>query len=127
VLTDGDNDKEPAKRGAARATRLLELLEAAAEPAERGIFVGTQTFEYDLLVGDQRNISPCFDTLKELCKSPSVQEINSWAGKAPGHVEFLKVIDNAGGKGRYAQRLALREVYPPQYLTDALQFLERQE
>lgn len=127
VFTDGDNDKESAKRGSARAARLLELLDAAGTPAERGIFVGTQTFEYDILVGDQRNIPPCFETLKELCKPPSVQEITSWAGEAPGHVEFLKMIDNAGGKGRYAQRLALREVYPPQYLTDAFQYLERQE
>jgi putative ATP-dependent endonuclease of OLD family len=126
VITDGDSDKEPAKRGEARAARLVDLLGGSENPADHGIFVGTQTFEFDLLISDPRNITPCFASLKELCKLPSVKEIESWSGKAPGHAEFLKMIDNAGGKGRYAQRLALRKVFPPQYLADALRYLEQQ-
>jgi putative ATP-dependent endonuclease of OLD family len=126
VLTDGDGDKEPAQRGQARAARLAELLGGSAEPSEHGIFVGTQTFEFDLLTGDQRNITPCFESLKELCKPPSIREIDSWSGQAPDHVAFLKMIDNAGGKGRYAQRLALREICPPPYLAGALRYLDQQ-
>jgi len=126
VLTDGDGDNEPANRGDARAARLAELLGRTGAPADLGIFVGTQTFEFDLLTGDARNIPPCVDALKELCKPPSVTEINSWAGSVPDHRNFMRMIGNAGGKGRYAQRLALREVQPPQYLTDALRYLEQQ-
>jgi putative ATP-dependent endonuclease of OLD family len=103
------------------------MLGESGKPADYGIFVGTQTFEFDLVVGDPRNISPCFESLKELCKPPSIKEINSWAGQAPDHVKFLNMIDNAGGKGRYAQRLALREIHPPQYLADALRYLATQK
>jgi putative ATP-dependent endonuclease of OLD family len=127
VLTDGDADKSPGVRGSARAAGLVDLLGRSGEPADHGIFVGTQTFEYDLLVGDPRNFSPCFETLKDLCKPPSVAEIESWAESAPGHAAYLRVIDNAGGKGRFAQRLALRDVYPPQYMIDALQYLKKQQ
>ena len=36
------------------------------------------------------------------------------------------MIGMPAAKGRYAQRLALQEVQPPQYLTDALRYLEQQ-
>jgi putative ATP-dependent endonuclease of OLD family len=150
VLTDGDSDKEPTNSGRtqratfgtrlgaiststtavptaapARAAKLAELLGRTGDPSDLGIFVGMLTFEYDLMTGDRRNTSPCFESLKELCKPPSVKEIDSWAVQAPDHPSFMRMIGNAGGKGRYAQRLALREVHPPQYVTDALRYLER--
>ncbi|MGH7929007.1 MAG: ATP-dependent nuclease, partial [Candidatus Binatia bacterium] len=126
VVTDGDIDKYGISHGDARASALLDLLGETSEPAERGIFVGDRTFEYDVLIGSADNIAPCFDTLVELCAAPSVEVIRSWGGNDPGHDDFMRMINNAGDKGRYAQRLALRQVQPPEYVINALRYLEQQ-
>jgi putative ATP-dependent endonuclease of OLD family len=126
VLTDGDVNKEGAREGDARAAALLELLGREGVARDNGIFVGSRTYEYDLLEAAPSNVTAAFDSLKELCKAPSVAKIDSWQNRDPGHDEFMPMIKNAGGKGRYAQRLAVRLVHPPQYVADALHYLEEQ-
>ena len=37
----------------------------------------------------------------------------------------MREIENAGGKGRFAQRLALRDLQPPTYVGAALDYLAR--
>jgi len=125
VITDGDVDSAGVSKGQRRADDLLALLGKAGDPAEHGIFVGDRTFEYDVLKQD-KNLSACFDVLKELCAAPSVSTIESWKDEDPGYGSFMAMIDNAGGKGRYAQRLALQDVEAPRYLVDALDYLGQQ-
>ncbi|WP_236793330.1 ATP-dependent endonuclease [Amycolatopsis sp. GM8] len=127
VFTDGDVNGDGISQGDRRADSLVDLLgHPDADPTEHGVFVGSSTFEHDLLVADPSNITPCFESLKELCKAPSIIKIDGWDQQDPGFDEFMGMISNAGGKGRYAQRLALRDVRPPQYVADALQYLEQQ-
>lgn len=126
LFTDGDKvDEYGVSAGSRRAVDLVAVLNRDGEPAECGIFVGTTTFEYDLMKGGHDNISPCFETLHELCAEPSRRTIASWQARAPGYDEFMKIITNAGGKGRYAQRLSLRDIHPPRYVADALRYLEK--
>lgn len=123
VFTDGDEDDDGVERGVRRADKIMELLGRAGEPSVHGIFVGDRTFEYDLLTSDTDNIKLCFETLKELCASQSQRTVDSWLGTNPGFGAFMSMIENAGGKGRYAQRLALREMQPPAYVANALRYL----
>jgi hypothetical protein len=37
----------------------------------------------------------------------------------------MRAIDNVGGKGRFAQRLALTGLQPPAYVAAALDYLTR--
>ncbi|QWF80990.1 DNA replication and repair protein RecF [Amycolatopsis sp. CA-230715] len=124
ILTDGDVAASGARAGDARAASLLELLGRTGDAQKHGIFVGRSTFEHDLLE-EPANMTAAFDSLSELCKAPSVATIESWNGQDPGYDEFMKMIKNAGGKGRYAQRLALRPVHAPQYVEAALRYLEQ--
>lgn len=118
LFTDGDKiDEHGLSRGIRRGVDLMAVLSKDGEPTECGIFVGATTFEYDLMKDGHGNIGPCFETLHELCAMPSRQTIISWQGKAPGYEEFMKMITNAGGKGRYAQRLSLRDIHPPRYVS----------
>jgi putative ATP-dependent endonuclease of OLD family len=126
VLTDGDVDKDGVRQGDRRATELLGALGVSGQHVEHGVFVGSRTFEHDLLAASVQNLAAAFDSLKELCKAPSVAKIERWSGRDPGYDEFMGMIDNAGGKGRYAQRLALRRVAPPAYIASALRYLESQ-
>lgn len=126
IITDGDIDNNGISQGEVRARALVDLLGETGVPGEHGIFVGERTFEYDVLVGAADNNTPCFDTLTELCAAPSVEVIRSWGDNEPGHNDFMRMINNAGGKGRYAQRLALRKIQPPEYVIGALRYLEQQ-
>ncbi|MFE5477921.1 ATP-dependent endonuclease [Nocardia sp. NPDC056541] len=123
VITDGDIDLTTPYQGATRAAELATLIAPGVDPQKCGIFVGDNTFEHDLIASVADNIDPSFDTLRELCKNPSVKVIDSWGGKDPGHAAFMTMITNAGGKGRYSQRLALRELRPPLYISNALHYL----
>lgn len=124
LFTDGDAVHDSGlSQGRRRATDLMAQLNADGDPADHGIFVGATTFEYDILTGADANITPCLDTLNDLCAQPSRNTIASWNGQAPDYATFMKMIANAGGKGRYAQRLALRAIAPPPYVTDALNYL----
>lgn len=123
VITDGDVTKND-EPGQARAQALLAQLGVEGTPADHGIFVGTTTFEYDMLGTDgDQNRQTCYATLSALCAAPSRSVIEGWAQQAPDYASFITMIKNAGGKGRYAQRLALTAVQPPQYVADALTYL----
>jgi putative ATP-dependent endonuclease of OLD family len=120
VLTDGDPCA--ATTGANRATTLLTDLGRDGDPAAHGIFVGDTTFEYDV-VSVAANQPVCYDTLSGLCAAPSQKVIEGWDEAAPDHDVFMKIVTNAGGKGRYAQRLALGVVKPPPYIAAAMTYL----
>jgi putative ATP-dependent endonuclease of the OLD family len=123
VVTDGDVDAEGTSAGAARATDLLAVLSLSGTPSEYGIFVGDTTFEHDLITTKPENLEPSFTALQELCKNQSVTKIKSWGSADPGHDEFMKMVHNAGGKGRYSQRLSLHDVVPARHVEDALRYL----
>jgi putative ATP-dependent endonuclease of OLD family len=119
VITDGDADKSEAYRGQARAERLLGLLGRSGEPSAEGIFVGSTTFEYDVLKADESNAKRCLETLRELDEEDILPE------QLPTYDDYMKLIAKTGGKGRFAQRLSLRSVKPPQYIVNALKYLEQ--
>jgi len=127
LFTDGDRvDQHGISEGNRRAADLMATLCKNDEPAECGIFVGATTFEYDLMKDGPDNILPCIETLHELCATPSQQTIALWQGRPPDYDDFMKIIANAGGKGRYAQRLSLRDIQPPPYVADAIDYLAQQ-
>ncbi|WP_037305764.1 ATP-dependent nuclease [Amycolatopsis orientalis] len=123
VITDGDVDAKGTSAGATRAADLLDVLGLSGTPSEHGIFVGNTTFEHDLITTKPENLEPSFTALQELCKDQSVAKIKSWGNADPGHDEFMKMLKNAGGKGRYAQRLSLHDVAPARHVEDALRYL----
>lgn len=123
VITDGDIDASGTSAGAARASDLLAVLSLSGTPDEHGIFVGDTTFEHDLIATKPENLEPSFAALKELCAARSVAKIESWGSTDPGHDEFMKMLKNAGGKGRYAQRLSLHPVVPARHVEAALRYL----
>ena len=122
VVTDGDTTTATGTTGQSRAQALLTDLGRGGTPAENGIFVGDNTFEYDV-AGIEDNHGPCYDVLTELCAAPSQATVESWKELSPDYESFMKVVTNAGGKGHYAQRLALRAVKPPAYIAEALSYL----
>lgn len=123
VVTDGDVDTKGKSAGAARAAALLDVLKLTGPADDHGIFVGDTTLEYDVIASRSQNIDPAFAVLKELCAAPSAADVESWKGVAPDQKEFMRIVNNAGGKGRYAQRLSLRDVVPPRHVEDALHYL----
>lgn len=126
VVTDGDTDKPEAYRGATRAAALMDAIGAEGDLEGNGIFVGDTTFEYDVLRAGTANPAVCFSVLKELCAAPSRTKIDKWNTSVPQYDDFMAMVNNAGGKGRYAQRLSLHKLAPPKYVASALAFLEQQ-
>jgi putative ATP-dependent endonuclease of OLD family len=120
VITDGDPTAKIT--GLSRAATLLTDLGRKGTLADNGIFVGDTTFEFDV-AGIEGNHRVCHETLTELCAAPSQATVESWKTQSPDFESFMKVVTNAGGKGRYAQRLALRTVQPPAYIAEALTYL----
>ncbi|QFU92577.1 ATP-dependent endonuclease [Amycolatopsis sp. YIM 10] len=123
LITDGDPDDEGASAGVKRATTLLAALSLSGTPGEHGIFVGDTTFEYDLIATKAENLEPSLAAMEELCTEQSVNTIKSWGDEDPGHDEFMKMVKNAGGKGRYAQRLSLHNAVPARHVEEALRYL----
>jgi putative ATP-dependent endonuclease of the OLD family len=123
VITDGDPDTQPASQGPNRAQRMLADLGKTGAPADEGIFVGSTTFEYDLLCAGDSNADACFETLIELGSSQMKTRVDAWNKAAPPYDDFMKEIDNAQGKGRFAQRLALKQISPPAYIAAAFDYL----
>jgi putative ATP-dependent endonuclease of OLD family len=92
VITDGDSTKDT-EPGQARAQALLTQLGVEGAPADHGIFVGTTTFEYDMLDADgDDNRQICYDTLTDLCAAPSRSVIKTWAQQAPDYTSFITMI-----------------------------------
>jgi putative ATP-dependent endonuclease of the OLD family len=125
VITDGDSDKKVAYQGGTRAARLVEMLGSTMAPKELGIFVGDTTFENDLLNACDANIRVCLQTL-QLLADEGDQITDSTDASPPEYKTFMQMIAKVGGKGRFAQRLALRELQPPEYVAQALEYLDRQ-
>ena len=69
------------------------------------------------------NVAAAFGALSELLAAPSKAVIMAWGGQVPDQDAFLRAIKNAGGKGRYAQRLAESTIHPPRYVAEALRYL----
>ena len=123
VLTDGDADADGETQGDKRAAELIASLGLTGTPQSHGCFVGQTTFEYDLVTSESLNVAAAFDALSELSAAPSKAVIAAWGGQIPDQDLFLRAIKNAGGKGRYAQRLAESTIRPPRYVAEALRFL----
>ncbi|WP_166904764.1 ATP-dependent endonuclease [Mycobacterium sp. DL440] len=123
VVTDGDPDTKGTLQGIKRAEDLLASLELSGSPEDHGCFVGATTFEYDVVAREPNNVAAAFGALSELSAAPSQAVIESWNGIVPDQETFMRAIKNAGGKGRYAQRLALADLYPPDYIAAALRYL----
>ena len=128
VITDRDKvDRDGVSDGQKRAQRVMDRLGLTGPPEEHGIFVGDSTFEYDLLGADASNITVCFDTLIELGSSQMKTRVDAWNGAAPAYEDLMREIENAGGKGRFAQRLSLQALQPPAYIAAALDYLAHDE
>ncbi|GJF03798.1 ATP-dependent nuclease [Pseudonocardia sp. D17] len=125
VVTDGDtiDQKTGLSEGDKRAAAILDCIGRSGNPAENGAFVGGVTFEYDLIADIEENVAVCYEALRGLCAKPSQAKIDSWGTAATGSDDFLKMIKNAGGKGRYAQRLSVSAVKPPHHVQRALEYL----
>lgn len=124
VLTDGDPDSTGRSLGEARGASLLVDLGGSGSLSDSGVFVGETTLEYDLL-SQGGNIPTCFQTLIELCSPQSAKVVREWGTTTPSREDYLRMISNAGGKGRFAQRLATRSVSPPSYVAAAFDYLTR--
>lgn len=119
VLTDGD----PAiKVTGARRKHLLQ--QGGADP--NAIFVGTTTFEHDIVIESDSNRSAIIKVLTALVddvEGDAVTTMAAWEEQPPEVKEFLKIISTIGGKGRFAQRLASTQLDPPPHLSAALTYL----
>jgi putative ATP-dependent endonuclease of OLD family len=121
VLTDGD----PGAR--VTGIRRKELLEQSAGADPSAVFVGATTFEYDIICTSNENRSCIVTVLTELLndsKTGHLQTVAGWDKTSPDAKDFLDMIDQVGGKGRFAQRLASASVNPPAHFADALAYLK---
>ena len=123
IVTDGDPDDGGTLRGKRRGSDLQTVLQQAGTLHESGIFIGTQTFEYDLAVASEGNTETCLSVLRSLCAAPSQAAIDGWAGRIPQAKDYIAMIGNAGGKGRFAQRLSRSNLTAPGYIESALRYL----
>ena len=125
IITDRDKvDDKGVSDGQKRAQRIIDTLSVVGPPEDHGIFVSnTATFEYDLLCTGDSNVAPCFETLIELGSSQMKARVDAWNNAAPAYDDFMGEIENAQGKGRFAQRLALKHLKPPTYIAAAFDYL----
>ncbi|MCP3800716.1 AAA family ATPase [Allokutzneria sp. A3M-2-11 16] len=127
VVTDADLTDHGVSEGVRRAEKLLAVIRKTGPREQHGIFVGTTTFEYDLLTAGGDNVNHCFATLTELKQTMHHHDlVQAWGSTAPDLTAFMDRIDAVGGKGRFAQRLALRDLRAPGYIARALDYLGRQ-
>jgi putative ATP-dependent endonuclease of the OLD family len=77
-------------------------------------------------VASAGNTAACLSTLRSLCASPSQHAIDQWAGSIPPAADYISMIGNAGGKGRFAQRLSAVPLTAPAYVESALRYLGEQ-
>ncbi|QFZ18546.1 ATP-dependent nuclease [Saccharothrix syringae] len=119
VITDGDAEDA----GITRAQRLVTALGESGAPETHGIFVGTTTFEYDLLAAHPTNREPCFAVLRALGTRNTGAAIDAWGATPPTQDSFIDMIDKVGGKGRYAHRLSQHRLHAPDYVLRALSYL----
>lgn len=117
VLTDGD------PRNRVTGIRRKELLVSNVGADPHAIFVGTTTFEYDIICASESNRSVIVEVLAELLDE-DIETVGGWKNATPEVEVFLRSIEAAGGKGRFAQRLAGVALDPPTHFIHALAYLE---
>jgi len=121
VLTDGDPGKP------VTGPRRKEMLEHNAGADPLAVFVGDTTFEYDIVSTSDDNRTRIVTVLTELfgdTASSHLRTIAGWSDTIPAAKDFLDMIERAGGKGRFAQRLAGVSVTPPAHFAAALAYLK---
>ncbi|WP_029136009.1 ATP-dependent nuclease [Nakamurella lactea] len=121
VLTDGDPGKP------VTGERRKELLEVNAGADPSAVFVGDTTFEYDIVCTSDNNRTSVVSVLRELIGDAAtghLQKVAGWDETTPAAGDFLNMIDQIGGKGRFAQRLASASVTPPAHFANALAYLK---
>ncbi|WP_239312962.1 ATP-dependent endonuclease [Frankia sp. Cj3] len=129
VATDGDVADNGQSYGALRASELLTAQGWSGAAADHGVFVGQRTLEYDVFDSCPENRKLCSRVLQALYSNASAstqQTIQSWENQAPDYDTLMRYLRNAGGKGRYAQRLSQQPVQPPRYIAEALARLRTQ-
>lgn len=120
VLTDGDPGNP------VTGARRKEMLEQNAGADPLAVFVGDTTFEYDLVCTCDDNRGRMVAILTELLNETArshLEGVAGWGETTPAAKEFLGAIERAGGKGRFAQRLASAPVAPPAHFAAALAYL----
>ncbi|GEP26459.1 ATP-dependent nuclease [Cryobacterium levicorallinum] len=121
LLTDGDLDAQSVSAGQARVTRFSANNYGGASPASLGMFVGDDTLELDLYATGA-NGSIVDSVLVELGSSNTGSRVGAWNGK-PSKSSLISEVVVAGGKGRFAQRLASELVEVPGYVKASLDYL----
>lgn len=125
VVTDGDPDAAGHRAGDARAAKLVADLGATGTAEAHGIFVGDATLELDM-VKSQENRAVIWETLRFLAESvPSAKkDLEGWTPEnRPTSDDFMKMVTKIGGKGRFAQELASKDLTPPAHVEKALTYL----
>ena len=121
----GDTDGDPGNQ--VTGARRKEFLQKNAGADPTAIFVGDKTFEYDIVCTSDDNrirvMAVLTDLLGDMATS-HLQAVAGWGHTTPSGKDFLDMIDRAGGKGRFAQRLASASVTPPAHFADALAYLK---
>ena len=121
VLTDGDPGKQ------VTGTRRKDILQENAGADPEAVFVGDTTFEYDIICTSDDNRTCIVAVLTDMfgdTETSHLQTIAGWSEATPAAKDFLDMIERAGGKGRFAQRLASASVTPPAHFAHALAYLK---
>lgn len=123
VVTDGDPTIQ------VTGERRKELLVEQAGADEDAIFVGATTFEHDLIEHSAENRRAIISVITDLLDEAAVTDratVAAWETAAPSQDEFISMIKDLGGKGRFAQRLAATSLAPPAHLAAAIAHLLEQ-
>lgn len=123
VVTDGDVNAKGISAGRTRAQKLLTRLGKTGTPEESGIFVGDLTLEVDLAKKDPSNWTHLLQCLHDLAETDTMRgKITTFAASATED-GFIDLIKQVGGKGRFAQSLAAKNLIPPAHIASALAYL----
>lgn len=122
VITDGDPGAEGRLAGQARRQALIELVPSeSANEVSRQIAVGMTTFEYDIYCANDSNKEIFRRVLIDICGPQVSKRVAEWSN--PACDEVLAAINNGGGKGRFAQRVASEGLSAPLYVEQAIRQL----
>jgi putative ATP-dependent endonuclease of OLD family len=125
IVTDGDPGEDGVMHGHNRLSRLMEAMDLTGELDANGLFLGDDTLETDLY-RTASNPERFHAVLTELGTKHTPTRIESWKG-SPSRKQIISEIDYAGGKGRFAQRLASEPITAPTAFQRALDFLRAAE
>lgn len=121
IVTDGDPAENGELSGHTRLTRLAEAMHFSGELEAHGLFVGEDTLELDLYRAAS-DLARIHQVLVELGTKNTPSRVEAW-NNSPSRKQLLDEIEHAGGKGRFAQRLASEALTPPAAIRRALEFL----